>query len=82
MTFTGFCENERVKKMIRIKSVKLIYGRCKADRKIKVELNTGATITIEALYESWRQYGGTEEELWVTLPTAEKYNGWLHGEDN
>lgn len=51
------------------------------DRQVKVTLVNGSVITIEACYESFRQYGGTEQELWATVPVAEKVNDWLHGID-
>lgn len=50
-------------------------------RKVKVKLNTGSTVTIEPCHESWEQFGGTTEELYITMPIAEKYNDWLHGEE-
>ena len=31
--------------------------------------------------ESWEQFGGTTEELRVTVPVADRYNAWLHGAD-
>lgn len=64
---------------ITIKNVKFLYENRPSQRKIKVKLSTGATVTIESCYESWEQYGGTKEELFVTMPIAEQYNGWLHG---
>jgi hypothetical protein len=50
-------------------------------RKIKVTLNNGTVVKIESCYESWQQYGGNREELFLTMPIAEKYNNWLHGGD-
>lgn len=50
----------------------------KKGRKIMVKLSNGTRITIEPCYESWEQYGGTTEELYITMPIAERYNGWLH----
>ena len=48
------------------------------DRKILVELDNGAIITIKSCYESWQQYGGTENDLWMTIPVANAFNDWLH----
>jgi len=66
---------------IRIRSIRFLGINRKSSRKIKVALSTGNTVTIEACCESWEQYGGTEQELWVTMPIAEKYVGWLHGDE-
>lgn len=66
-------------KEITIKSIRFCGENRPKNRKIKVELSTGSIITIEACHESWEQYGGTTEELYITMPTAEKYNDWLHG---
>ncbi len=57
-----------------IKSIKFFGENNPKNRKIKVKLSSGATITIEPLYESWQQFGGTKDELWITVKTAEKYN--------
>ncbi len=64
-----------------IKSIRFIGENTKNRRKIKVKLSSGSTISIEKCYESWEQYGGTESELFETMPIAEKYNNWLHGEE-
>ena len=66
---------------IKVTKVEFLYVNQPSRRKIKVKLNTGATIYIERCYESWEQYGGYRDELFVTMPIAERYNGWLHGED-
>ena len=65
----------------KIKKVELLYQNQVARRKVKVTLTNGTKIYIIPCYESWEQYGGTESELWTTLPIAEKYNKWLHGEE-
>ena len=64
-----------------IKNIEFLYRNQPSRRKIKVTLKNGTRIYIEACYESWQQYGGTTEELWLTVPIAEKYNAWLHGEE-
>ena len=64
-----------------IKKVEFLYQNQPSRRKIKVTMKSGSKIYIEACYESWEQYGGTNEELWKTVPIAEKYNAWLHGEE-
>lgn len=65
----------------KIKSVALLYKNQPARRKIKVMLTNGTRIYIERLYESWQQYGGTIDELRVTVPMAERFNKWLHGQN-
>jgi len=50
-------------------------------REIVVTLSNGSIIHIIACHESWQQYGGTTDDLYVSMEVAEKYNGWLHGED-
>ena len=70
-----------MKKNIEIKNIQLLYVNQPSRRKVKVVLSNGTRIYIESCYESWQQYGGTTEELWLTMPIAEKYNAWLHNED-
>jgi len=62
-----------------IKKVEFLFQNQPNRRKIKVTLTNGNVVFIERCYESWEQYGGTTEELWETMPIAEKYNDWLHG---
>jgi len=64
-----------------VKKIEFLGINRKASRKLKVTLTNGTKITIEPCHESWEQYGGTTDELYVTLPLAEQYNGWLHGEE-
>ena len=51
------------------------------DREVKVTLSNGTEIHIVPCYESWQQYGGTTEELGLTVDIAGRYNAWLHGEE-
>ena len=67
---------------IKIKKVEFQYQNIPSKRRIKVTFNDGEKAYIESCYESWQQYGATEEHLWESLPIAEKYNDWLHGEGN
>lgn len=67
---------------IKIRRVEFLYVNQPSRRKIKVLLTNGARIYIEPCYESWEQYGGYKEELYITMPIAEKYNAWLHGEED
>ena len=66
-------------KEIKVSKVEFLFVNQISRRKIKVTLTNRTTIYIEPCYESWQQYGGTTEELYITMPIAEKYNGWLHG---
>ena len=65
---------------VKVTKVEFLYVNQPSRRKIKVKLNTGSTIYIERCYESWQQYGGTTDELCLTMSIAEKYNDWLHGD--
>jgi len=64
---------------MKIKKIEFLYQNNVNRRKVKVTLSNKTVIYIEACYESWNQYGGTTDELWLTVPIAEKYNNWLHG---
>ena len=64
-----------------IKKIEFLFEKQIKRRKIKVTLSNGTVIYIVACYESWQQYGGTIDELKITVPIAEKYNRWLHGEN-
>ena len=63
----------------KIRKVEFLYVNQPSRRKIKVTLTNGTKIYIESCYESYQQYGGTTDELWLTISIAEKYNDWLHG---
>lgn len=65
----------------KIRKIELLYVNQPNRRKVKVTLTNGTRIYIESCYESWQQCGGTTEELYLTMPIAEKYNEWLHGEE-
>lgn len=68
-------------KEIKISNIELQYINYPSRRRIKVRLSNGTNIYIVSSYESFEQYGGTVEELRITLPIAYKYNAWLHGEE-
>lgn len=70
------------RKELAISKVVFLFVNQPSRRKIKCRLNNGTIVYIERCYESWQQFGGTTEELRLTMPVAEKYNGWLHGERN
>lgn len=67
-------------KEIKVSKIELQYVNQPSRRRIKVHLSNGANIYIVPCYESFEQYGGTIEELRITLPIAYKYNAWLHGD--
>ena len=64
---------------LKIKKIELIGQNRPKNRKVKVTLTNGTKITIVPCCESWEQFGGTTEELYVTVPVADRYNAWLHG---
>lgn len=63
----------------KIENVEFLNVNNPDERKIKVTLDNGTIIYIEACYESFMQYGGSTDELKETVDIAEKYNRWLHG---
>lgn len=63
----------------KIKKIELQYQDTISRRRVKVTLSNGHKVYIERCYESWEQYGGTIDDLRLTMPIAEKYNNWLHG---
>lgn len=65
---------------IEVSKIQLQYVNQPQRRRIKVHLSNGTNVYIVRCYESYEQYGGTIDELRITLPIAEKYNSWLHGE--
>ena len=64
-----------------IKSIQYLHERRPNARQLKIILSNGTTVRAEACWESWEQWGGTREELCITLPLVEQHNEWLHGGD-
>jgi hypothetical protein len=62
-----------------IKSISYIGENRKNDRKLKIKLSNGSTIQAAKCYESWEQWGGTIDELRLTMPIVDSHNEWLHG---
>ncbi|MBT9176518.1 MAG: hypothetical protein DDT20_00837 [Firmicutes bacterium] len=62
-----------------IRSITYLYECVPSRRALKFRLSNGTTIRAEACHESWQQWGGAVEELYVTMPTVEAHNDWLHG---
>lgn len=67
---------------VSVKKIELLNVDKVEDREVKVTLSNGTQIYIVACHESWEQYGGCVEELKKTVDIAEKYNAWLHGEED
>jgi hypothetical protein len=53
----------------------------KSKRELKITLSNKVIVRACACYESWEQWGGNKEELYITMPTVERHNKWLHGGD-
>lgn len=62
-----------------VTEIKLLNANDVENRQVEVTLSNGTVIKIEKCYESWQQYGGTIEELGMTVDITERYNNWLHG---
>lgn len=62
-----------------IKSIAYLRENQKYKRQLKITLSNGTVIRADKCYESWQQWGGTNEELCITMPTVERHNEWLHG---
>ena len=68
-----------MEKSISIKKVEFLYENQLERRKLKITLSNKTKVYVEPCQESWEQYGGTVDELRITMPIAQKYNKWLHG---
>ncbi len=66
---------------IKVLSITFVDSEVIEEREIKVKLNTGSEVTIIPCHSSWEQYGGSLMELRVTQQIAERYNDWLHGDE-
>jgi hypothetical protein len=62
-----------------IRSITYLYEKQPSRRQLKIKLSNGRSIRAESCHESWQQWGGTTDELYITMPTVEAHNGWLHG---
>ena len=62
-----------------IKSIRYLHERRPAQRQLKLTFSNGRTVRAEACHESWEQWGGTTEKLFITMPLVEQHNEWLHG---
>jgi len=63
----------------KIKTIAHLGQNTRTKRKLKITLTNGVKITAEACHESWEQWGGRDEDLFVTVPIVERHNDWLHG---
>jgi len=66
-------------KTLYVKTISHLYEKTPSRRQLKIKLSNGTTIRAEACHESWEQWGGTTEELYVSMPVVERHNEWLHG---
>ena len=64
---------------MKVKKIEYLYENQPKRRQLKLKLSNDTAIRAEACYESWQQWGGTMEELYVTMPIVEAHNDWLHG---
>ena len=67
--------------MTYIKSITYLAENRVSKRQLKIKLSNGIIIRAQACYESWQQWGGTTDELNITMPIVEQHNNWLHGGD-
>lgn len=61
--------------------INLIDNEDPEQRRIETTLSNGTVVKAESCYESWQQWGGTETELYITMPVAEALLFWLQGDD-
>lgn len=62
----------------KIKDITLLNEGDHENREVLVTLDNGTEVHITACHASWQQWGGTTDELYVTMPVANRLNGWLH----
>ena len=62
-----------------IKRVEYLHENQPTRRQLKITLSNKTVIRAESCHESWEQWGGSREELYITMPTVERHNDWLHG---
>jgi len=62
-----------------IKKVEYLWEHQPKRRQLKITLSNKIVIRAESCHESWEQWGGTTNELWITMPIVEAHNEWLHG---
>lgn len=68
-----------IKAMPTIKKIEYLRKRTKTRRQLKITLSNKRVIRAEACHESWEQWGGTVDELYITMPIVMRHNDWLHG---
>ena len=62
-----------------IKKIEYLNENRPSRRQLKITLSNKRVIRAESCHESWEQWGGTTEELYITMSTVEDHNEWLHG---
>jgi len=67
-----------------VKSINYIEGEnneLEISRELKIQLSNDSVVTAVACHESWEQWGGCVDDLYLTQPIVEAHNEWLHGGD-
>lgn len=64
---------------IYIKQIEYLRENRPSQRQLKITLSDKTIIRAEKCHESWEQWGGTTDALYLTMPIVEKHNEWLHG---
>ncbi len=62
-----------------IRKIEYLRENQKNHRQLKITLSNKMVIRAESCHESWEQWGGTQAELFITMPIVERHNEWLHG---
>jgi hypothetical protein len=62
-----------------VKKIEYLSENRKSKRALKITLSNKTVIRAMSCHESWEQWGGTTEELYITMPIVELHNDWLHG---
>jgi len=62
-----------------VKKIEYLGENKPSKRALKITLSNGTKIRAEKCYESWEQWGGTQSELYISMPIVEAHNDWLHG---
>jgi hypothetical protein len=62
-----------------VKKIEYLYENQKSRRQLKITLSNKRTIRAESCHESWEQWGGSTDDLYISMPTVEQHNDWLHG---
>ena len=64
---------------IRIEKIEYLWENQPQKRELKITLSNKTIVRACSCCESWEQWGGNREELYITMPIVEKHNNWLQG---